>query len=226
MAADKDQLPLISVPVGSVAEVRDLDPRLLKTVATCSEHSDSNAGCAQWENCDLEHKGERPHNRVARTFKRDGSSRVCAEHCMHLIRKRLQVENNGGLTDLIGDEGDTYEMTGTARVHPLRETTCHACMRNECFTHRPLAGKEAEFVCKPIPPAAEHPLLARFSIMRQVRKDRGTMQRFRTERQFFNQPSTGKEKDVESPAEPEGVGAGPKLDGRTRAGKATRAQGG
>jgi hypothetical protein len=181
-------LPLISVPVGSVAEIEKLDPELLLTVATCSRHSDGNLGCPSFRECVLPWKGTRPRLVSYREWKQNGKIREVAGHCSHVVRRKKQVEANGGLLEILGDEGSTYQMSGTKRLHPLRDTSCHLCMAGQCTTHVPLKNQERDMIVGALAPASEHPDLQDFERARIIRERREQDHAREVTRGYLNKP--------------------------------------
>lgn len=188
---EKKDYPMISTPVGSREEIEVLDPKLLRTVATCSEHTADNMGCLSWEECELAWKGTRPRNVSYRTWKQNGKIREAAGHCARVLHAQIQVEANKGLIEIMGDEGSAYAISGTRRIHEQRDVTCNACMAGQCG-HRPLNAEEKLQIVPALPPAKEHRDLVDFENARIIRERRSAQHKERVTGNYLNDPGKGK----------------------------------
>jgi hypothetical protein len=159
----KSDLPQIPLPVGSKEELAELGIRDkdLRNIATCSQHEAFNLGCLAYENCDRAWRNTRPQTQVFEEVKPDGSMRRGHAPCFFIVQRELVAEQNGGLVEIVGGEGDTYMGRGSVRRHPKPDPGCIACGEHRCTIYDDKDDIEVE--CKPFPPAAEHRELRKYA---------------------------------------------------------------
>ena len=154
-------VPQIASPVGSLAELRKLGVPS-RNIATCSERdSAKNFGCPQWDNCDREHRGERPHNEIVRTIGMNGDVRTACQACFVTVLAEKNADDKGVLVQVVGHEGEKFKYRGSVKLHITRDPNCNDCAQGKC--DKWVDRDDLDGVCHQFPAAATHPDLVKFA---------------------------------------------------------------
>lgn len=182
----RENLPSIKMPCGGVEELEELglsqEEGDLRDIATCSRHTDMNAGCARWDNCDRAYKGSRPQNEVYLEVKKDGLQRITHGPCFHVVGRELHALSNGGLVEVLAPEGTRYKGRGSVRRHPTPDPTCLACRSGTCTAYD---SQEIEVDCPKFLEAAKHPDLTKFMRVQHSSRERTRLLRRANERRLL-----------------------------------------
>ena len=167
----ENDYPQISRPVGSSAEVMELDVPL-RNVATCCAHrngEDGAMGCPMWAYCDRSYKGTRPRMEVMKTINKEGGLRVYQSPCFDNIAREVQLAAQGGYSEVLADE-TSEENTFLTRGSVKLNQECPDCARGDCNrTHKYEDRDDIEETCAPFPMAREHAELKRFALVMEAR---------------------------------------------------------